>query len=71
MRRALLQPNSPGARACGVVLRLPNHAQDSTSARPPEVFCINGDRAFEFEHTSSRLMEMQSTDYLTEGHRAA
>ena len=30
-----------------------------------------GDGAFEFERTVSRLMEMQSTEYLAEGHGSA
>lgn len=35
---------------------------------PPEDLYPKGDGAFEFERTVSRLMEMQSADYLAEGH---
>ncbi len=35
---------------------------------PPQSLYPAGDGAFEFERTVSRLMEMQSADYLAEGH---
>jgi cell division protein ZapE len=35
---------------------------------PPDQLYPEGDGAFEFQRTSSRLMEMQSADYLAEGH---
>ncbi|WCL54018.1 cell division protein ZapE [Gimibacter soli] len=35
---------------------------------PPEALYTEGDGAFEFERTVSRLMEMQSEDYLARGH---
>lgn len=35
---------------------------------PPEKLYPEGDGRFEFERTVSRLMEMQSADYLAEGH---
>ena len=38
---------------------------------PPEALYPTGDGAFEFERTVSRLMEMQSADYLAEGHGVA
>lgn len=34
----------------------------------PEQLYVSGDGAFEFERTASRLMEMQSRDYLAAGH---
>lgn len=36
----------------------------------PEDLYVSGDGAFEFERTASRLMEMQSADYLAAGHGA-
>ena len=36
---------------------------------PPEQLYGAGDGVFEFERTTSRLMEMQSADYLGQGHR--
>jgi len=35
---------------------------------PPEGLYPHGDGRFEFDRTVSRLMEMQSADYLAEGH---
>ena len=35
---------------------------------PPGVLYTKGDGAFEFERTASRLVEMQSEDYLAKGH---
>ncbi|HEX8191941.1 MAG TPA: cell division protein ZapE [Allosphingosinicella sp.] len=35
---------------------------------PPETLYIEGDGAFEFQRTASRLKEMQSADYLAQGH---
>jgi cell division protein ZapE len=35
---------------------------------PPDQLYVKGDGRFEFERTVSRLMEMQSADYLAEGH---
>ena len=35
---------------------------------PPEELYTEGDGAFEFERTVSRLMEMQSEEYLTQPH---
>lgn len=35
---------------------------------PPEQLYLEGDGRFEFDRTVSRLMEMQSADYLAEGH---
>lgn len=42
----------------------------ATAAAPPEGLYQAGDGAFEFERTVSRLTEMQSADYLAEGHGA-
>ncbi len=42
----------------------------AAAAARPEALYRQGDGAFEFERTASRLMEMQSTDYLTKGHGA-
>jgi cell division protein ZapE len=41
-----------------------------TSQTPPEEIYKEGDGAFEFARTVSRLIEMQSSKYLTEGHVA-
>ena len=35
---------------------------------PPDALYVAGDGAFEFERTASRLIEMQSADYLAKGH---
>ena len=35
---------------------------------PPDVLYPSGDGSFEFQRTVSRLMEMQSSDYLTQSH---
>ena len=40
----------------------------ATAAADPEQLYTAGDGAFEFERTVSRLMEMQSADYLAAGH---
>lgn len=40
----------------------------ATAAAEPERLYTAGDGAFEFERTVSRLMEMQSADYLAAGH---
>ncbi len=37
---------------------------------PPHEIYDEGTHAFEFERTVSRLMEMQSDDYMQEAHRA-
>jgi cell division protein ZapE len=37
----------------------------------PAALYASGDGRFEFDRTISRLMEMQSSDYLAEGHGAA
>ena len=42
-----------------------------TAAAEPEALYPIGDGAFEFERTVSRLMEMQSADYLAAGHGQA
>ncbi len=42
-----------------------------TAAAEPEALYPAGDGAFEFERTVSRLMEMQSADYLAAGHGQA
>ncbi len=39
----------------------------AADAAPPELY-KEGDGAFEFERTASRLIEMQSHDYLCAGH---
>ncbi|WP_292956345.1 cell division protein ZapE [Nitrosomonas sp.] len=39
-----------------------------SAAAPPELLYQSGNSGFEFERTASRLMEMQSEDYLTRGH---
>ena len=41
----------------------------SADAPPAELYPA-GDGAFEFERTASRLIEMQSEDYLAKGHGA-
>jgi cell division protein ZapE len=41
----------------------------SADAGPDQLYPI-GDGRFEFDRTVSRLMEMQSEDYLAEGHGA-
>ena len=43
----------------------------ATAAAEPEDLYTSGDGAFEFERTVSRLMEMQSADYMARGHGAA
>ena len=43
----------------------------ATAAAQPEALYRSGDGAFEFERTASRLMEMQSEDYLAAGHGEA
>ena len=40
----------------------------ATAAAEPDALYPKGDGAFEFERTASRLMEMQSADYLAAGH---
>jgi cell division protein ZapE len=40
----------------------------ATAAAPPQDLYPAGDGAFEFERTVSRLIEMQSADYLARGH---
>ncbi len=35
---------------------------------PPDALYVEGDGRFEFERTASRLVEMQSEDYLAQGH---
>jgi cell division protein ZapE len=40
-----------------------------TAAVPPIELYTEGDGAFEFERTVSRLMEMQSADYIAQAHR--
>jgi cell division protein ZapE len=42
----------------------------ATAAAVPEDLYVAGDGAFEFERTVSRLMEMQSADYMARGHGA-
>ncbi len=39
-----------------------------TAAAPPEALYETGDGSFEFDRTVSRLMEMQSADYMALGH---
>jgi cell division protein ZapE len=41
----------------------------AADAEPRDLY-VRGDGAFEFERTASRLIEMQSADYLAEGHGA-
>ena len=41
-----------------------------TAAAEPDDLYLSGDGAFEFERTASRLMEMQSADYMAKGHGA-
>lgn len=43
----------------------------ATASAPPEELYKSGDGSFEFERTVSRLKEMQSADYLAEGHGAS
>ena len=40
----------------------------ATAAAEPDDLYLAGDGAFEFERTASRLMEMQSADYMAKGH---
>ena len=40
----------------------------ATAAAEPEQLYSVGDGSFEFERTASRLVEMQSADYLAAGH---
>lgn len=40
----------------------------ATAAAAPEDLYIDGDGAFEFERTVSRLKEMQSVEYMARGH---
>lgn len=42
-----------------------------SAAVPPQLLYAEGEVSFEFERTISRLMEMQSEDYLTRGHGKA
>ena len=42
-----------------------------TAAAEPNQLYLAGDGAFEFERTASRLIEMQSADYLAAGHGEA
>jgi cell division protein ZapE len=42
-----------------------------TAAAEPAQLYTAGDGAFEFERTVSRLIEMQSSDYLAAGHGEA
>ena len=42
-----------------------------TAAAEPDQLYVAGDGAFEFERTASRLIEMQSADYLAAGHGEA
>jgi cell division protein ZapE len=42
----------------------------ATAEADPENLYPDGDGAFEFERTVSRLMEMRSRDYLAAGHGA-
>ena len=42
-----------------------------TAAAEPDQLYVAGDGAFEFERTASRLIEMQSADYLAAGHGMA
>ena len=43
----------------------------ATADAEPQNLYAAGDGAFEFERTASRLIEMQSADYLAEGHGIA
>jgi cell division protein ZapE len=46
-------------------------SKTSAAAADPQDLYAAGDGLFEFERTVSRLMEMQSADYLAEGHGIA
>ena len=43
----------------------------ATAAAEPENLYTAGGGSFEFEHTVSRLKEMQSSDYMARGHGVA
>ena len=48
----------------------PECVPGATAEAPPAKLYPAGDGAFEFERTVSRLMEMQSHEYLARAHRA-
>jgi cell division protein ZapE len=41
----------------------------ASAEAPPEEICASGDGTFEFQRTVSRVIEIQSQDYIADGPR--